>query len=469
MWTKGNLYLDLPRDCGDATAIAHRGREIPYGEFFESIDRFAAHIRARGVPIAGRVGIVGLEGPDLLAAIYGCAKVGAVSVPLPRGDPARNEAALEAARARLVLSECPDSLPEASDVAAHPEAMVIFTSGTTSEGRKGVILGHEGISSTAAFMNKAMGVDASIRECVFAPLDHAFGFGRCHAVLMTRGTLLLQEERLGFEPLFESLAAPGTNALSTVPSVLATLLRLSRKRFETAGAGLRWVQTGAMRFDRSFRDTLCEAFPNARIYLHYGLSEAMRVTFMELHGEAGKRHTEGRPSAGVEIAILGESGERLGPGREGTIAIRGRNLALGYLNEDAWRASCRDGWFVTADRGSLDEDGYLVFAGRSDDVINANGNMVHPDEIEARLHRLLAKRAFSVLGMPDPRGVKDKIVVLAIEGRAECTAEDIAREMEGAADFMIPRIVISLERLPRTASGKVSRAQLAKELAGRLT
>jgi len=262
--------------------------------------------------------------------------------------------------------------------------------------------------------------------------------------------------------------ARNASALSTAPSVLATLLRISRKRFETAGAGLRWIQTGAMRFGRSFREQLCDAFPGARIYLHYGLSEAMRVTFMELQSEVGKRHTEGRPSAGVEIAILGEAGERLGPGREGTIAIRGRNVALGYLNEDAWRASCRDGWFVTADRGSVDEDGYLVFAGRSDDVINANGNIVHPDEIEARLHGLLAKRAFAVLGIPDPRDVKDKIIVLAIEGRAECTAEDVARGMQGAPDFMIPRIVISLERLPRTASGKVSRAQLAKELAGRL-
>jgi long-chain acyl-CoA synthetase len=467
MQTGRNLYLDLPQNAPHSIAILERGRPTTFEELFSHIDRYARYLCAQGVTGRDRVGILGLTTLEYLAAVYACARIGAAAVPLPAEDPVRIKAAREAARVRLVVEQpVPDV--HATVISSHnPEAMVIFTSGTTSEGRKGVILGHEGISSTAAFMNRAMNVDKSIRECVYAPLDHAFAFGRCHAVLMTGGTLMLEAERRGFEPLFDALSS-GANALSTVPSMLATLLRLSEGRLKAAGAGLRWIQTGAMRFDRAFRDQLCRVFPGARIFLHYGLSEAMRVTFIELHETPLKRHTEGQPADGVEIAILDENGERLGPGSEGRIAVRGRNLALGYVDNEAWQRCLRDGWFVTADRGSLDEDGYLVFAGRSDDVINVNGNLVHPDEIESRLFGFLGRHNFSVVGVSDPRNVKDKVVVLAVEGDPGIGLEEIVEAMAGTVDYMIPHRLVKLERLPRTASGKVSRAMLAKELADRL-
>jgi long-chain acyl-CoA synthetase len=467
MQTGRNLYLDLPQNAPQSIAILERGRPTTFEELFGHIDRYARYLCAQGVTGRDRVGILGLTNLEYLAAVYACARIGAAAVPLPAEDPVRFKAAREAARVRLLVEQpVPDV--HATVISSHnPEAMVIFTSGTTSEGRKGVILGHEGISSTAAFMNRAMNVDRSIRECVYAPLDHAFAFGRCHAVLMAGGTLMLEAERRGFEPLFDSLAR-GANALSTVPSMLATLLRLSEARLKAAGAGLRWIQTGAMRFDRAFRDQLCRVFPGARIFLHYGLSEAMRVTFIELHETPLKRHTEGQPADGVEIAILDENGERLGPGSEGRIAVRGRNLALGYVDNEAWQRCLRDGWFVTADRGSLDEDGYLVFAGRSDDVINVNGNLVHPDEIESRLFGFLGRHNFSVVGVSDPRNVKDKVVVLAVEGDPGIGLEEIVEAMAGTVDYMIPHRLVKLERLPRTASGKVSRAMLAKELADRL-
>lgn len=458
------LYSELYRASAAKTAAMWRGRSYSYAEFFERIEDYASHFQQQGVRVGDRIGIPAGHRVDYLAAVYACSRIGAVAVPFAPQDRQRAEGALQAAGVRLVAEHEPER--GARSVEGITEAaMVIFTSGTTSEGRKGVILGQAGISGTASFMNRAMRVDQSIRECVFAPLDHAFAFGRCHAVLSIGGTLLLENESGGFEQFFSSLAE--ANALSTVPSILATLLRISRRRLELAGGGVRWIQTGAMRFDLSFREGLCDVFPAARIFLHYGLSEAMRVTFLDVHNEAHKRHTEGRPAEGVEIAILDEEGKPLPAGTEGRIAVRGRNLALGYIDAAAWQKVCRDGWFVTADRGKLDEDGYLVFSGRADDVINANGHIVHPDEIESRLHRLLRNRAFSVVGVPDPRGIKDKVIVLAVEGDAP-SVEAIAAAMGNVPDFMIPRIVVAVDRLPTTATGKVIRAKLAADLAARV-
>jgi long-chain acyl-CoA synthetase len=460
-----NLYEDIAHADPDRLAIIDQGAEYSYRDFLRRIDVYASWIQRSGPPHA-RVGIVGLSRFDYLAAVYACAKVGAVAVPGSSNDKQRTQAILQAAGVALTIDSPPSDEPANIERASTQEAMILFTSGTTSEGRKGVILGHEGISTTARFMNRAMGVDRTIRELVYAPLDHAFAFGRCHAVLMAQGTLILVN-LTGFVALFDAIRKYKANALSAAPSVLASILRASSKTLAEAGAELRWIQTGAMRFDPTFRDRLCDAFPGARIYLHYGLSEAMRVTFLELQGAPHKRHTEGGPADGVEIAILGPDGEQLARGEQGIIAVRGRNVCLGYTDPALWKKSCRDGWFVTSDRGLIDEDGFLVFSGRDDDAINANGFLVHPDEIESRLQRLFATQAFTVLGLPDPNCIKDKIIVVCVEGATAITLTDVAAAMSGSEAHMIPQTLTWVETLPLTVTGKVNRAELAKRLAQR--
>jgi long-chain acyl-CoA synthetase len=459
-----NLYENLAVARSDALAIVTNTESLTYGHLFERIELFGGYLQAKGVHSGDRVGLRGLSDSDYLAAVYGCAKIGAVAVPFGRDEGSeRVNSAMRAANVKLMISNRPPGKLETTLSETFHEAMVIFTSGTTSSNRKGVILGHDGISSTASFMNRAMGVDSSIKECVFAPLDHAFGFGRAHSVLTANGTLVLPGMgNLG--KLLDTLEMPGINAFSTVPSILASILKFHTKRIRSAGANLRCIQTGAMRFDQSFRNQLCEIFPSSRIYLHYGLSEAMRVTFIELQTEVTKRHTEGRPAEGVDIAILGDRGEILQSGSEGTIAVRGKNVALGYLDQSAWHSTYRDGWFITSDRGKLDEDGYLIFSGRVDDVINTNGYIIHPDEIESRLHHLFSRQNFSVVGLSDPHGIKDKIIVLAVEGECYLTLEDLVVAMGDAPNYMVPKNIVSVNEIPRTASGKVSRTKLIEQI-----
>jgi len=310
-------------------------------------------------------------------------------------------------------------------------------------------------------MNERMQVDTDIRECVFAPVDHAFAIGRCHAVLLAGGTLLLGTDALGVESFFDAFLKHGANALSAPPSVLITLLKTSPQRFRAA-ARLRWIQTGAMRFDKRFRELLSQMFPEARIFTHYGLSEAMRATFLDVQGTPEKLHTEGRAADGVEIGIFNERRERLPAGMDGIIGIKGRNVCLGYVDRDEWQRTYEDGWFFTSDRGLLDEDGYLVFSGRADDVVNVNGFIVHPDEIESRLAPLFPTQAFSVVGIPDPAGLKDSIVVLCIEGAVSVSPEQVRSALREAEEFMVPKNIIAMRELPRTHTGKVIRAQLSK-------
>jgi acyl-coenzyme A synthetase/AMP-(fatty) acid ligase len=455
-----NLYAELPKEALSKTAVIFDGVSYSYASFFERIDSFAASICSRSAEPADRVGVSGLSRLDCLAAMYACAKTGTVYVPIST-DPQRAEAASRAADIRLRIEGTAKHSHGHVEPASCPEAMIIFTSGTTSSSRKGVIVGHDNISSTARFMNERMQVDGDIRECVFAPVDHAFAIGRCHAVLVAGGTLLLGTDKLGVESLFDAFLKHGANALSAPPSVLVTLLGTSPERFRSA-ARLRWLQTGAMRFDPTFRESLCRMFPETGIFTHYGLSEAMRATFLDVQGSPEKIHTEGRAADGVEIGIFNERRERLPAGADGIIGIKGRNVCLGYVDTEQWRTTYEDGWFFTSDRGLLDEDGYLVFLGRADDAVNVNGFIVHPDEIESRLAPLFPTQAFSVVGVPDPAGLKDSIVVLCIEGAVSVSPDQIRSALDGAEKFMVPKNIIAMQQLPRTHTGKVMRAQLSR-------
>ena len=459
-----NLYSEICRSRLQKTACVFGDHEYTYRDFLGEIEAFSEALGQQGVACGDRVGLTSYDNFRLLVAIYACAKLGAVAVPLPFDSRERMEGARRAAAIKSTWAEYPELGRKdfSSQYVTFDEALVIFTSGTTSSSLKGVRLSHRAISSTARFMNTAMEVDDSIVECVHASIDHAFGFVRCHAVLAIGGTLVLSGI-LTFGRLFESLENFRCNALATAPSILSTLLKVSRERLASFAGQIRWIQAGAMRFDSHYRVQLCSALPKTRIFIHYGLSEALRATFFELNRNLDKVHTEGPAASGMQIRILDEQHRELPRNVEGIIAVKGEHLFSGYLSADAPFDS--EGWFITSDRGWLDGEGFLNFAGRNDDVINYNGKLIHPDEIETKLVSLFGNANYSVVGMADPSRLKDAIVVLFVESSCEVTLQDVVRHLSSEDNVMIPSRIISVDRLPRTRSGKVNRVELRKLVA----
>lgn len=341
------------------------------------------------------------------------------------------------------------------------EAMVIYTSGTTGV-PKGVILGNASISHVTSFMNKYMQVDSSISEMVIAPLDHAFGFGRCHSVLKAGGNLFIGSNKPDIRLMISALDEKKINAISIMPSLLTQIMKVVRVPLENVSSNLKWLQTGAMKFKLEDKNTLCDIFPGTTICMHFGMSESMRTTFINLNKEPTKRHTEGRPSEGTEVVIMDESGSILPPNTEGRLAMKGKSLALGYIDQDYWKDSLYNDWFMSNDIALLDENGYLHYRGRNDDIINLNGLLIHPDEVEVKLKPILGDVNFSIAGISDPRGVRDRVIALFIEGVEDkmINVEYISKQWDDIERHMIPSYIFWMEEFPRTKTGKVIRSKL---------
>jgi acetyl-CoA synthetase/medium-chain acyl-CoA synthetase len=201
----------------------------------------------------------------------------------------------------------------------------------------------------------------------------------------------------------------------------------------------------------------------------YGQTETVLLcgNFPWLEVRAGSM---GKPSPGFDLAVVDDAGEPLGPGREGDIAVRvspERPLGLfaEYWNDpEATRACVRGDWYVTGDRGVVDEDGYFWFVGRADDVIVSAGYRIGPFEVESALVEHPAVAEAAVVASPDPiRGeIVKAFVVLApgFEGSPALAAELQEHVKATTAPYKYPREVEFVADLPKTVSGKIRRVEL---------
>jgi hypothetical protein len=337
-------------------------------------------------------------------------------------------------------------------------AQILFTSGTEFAA-KGVVLSHRNLADVVCRLNDVMHVDSSIREYVGVPVYHSFGFGRCRAVAAAGGLFFIPEN--GFNPLEvrEMLQSGKINAVSAVPSLWRVLLA-NKKLFGAEAAKLKWIEIGSQYMSWEEKDALRKLFNNAVIVQHYGLTEASRTTFLEVHSAPIESlETVGRPVGKTEVKLA----------TDGRIMIRGPHVAAGYLIDGTLSPIVNeDGWFTTNDLGTL-SFGYLSYQGRADDVINCGGIKVSPDLVEAHICRQLGLTAGVVVTrIPDPiRGdgilvVKTPEVPVDIPTLHTAAASAILQFGIRGGDAIK---VWTMDSFPTTDSGKIQRKKISEAFA----
>jgi non-ribosomal peptide synthetase component E (peptide arylation enzyme) len=179
--------------------------------------------------------------------------------------------------------------------------------------------------------------------------------------------------------------------------------------------------------------------------------------------------TEGRPYDGTEIRILGAGGAPLPAGEVGDVVVNGPSRFLGFLgNDELTRESLTEwGGYRTGDLGYLDEDGHLVYVGRSKDIIRRGGVTVLPAELEPVLLRHPAIHEVAVVPLPDERlGERACAAVILEPGAPVPTLADLQEflEQEGVAKYTWPESIEIFDDFPRTASLKVVKRDVVREI-----
>jgi acyl-CoA synthetase (AMP-forming)/AMP-acid ligase II len=217
-------------------------------------------------------------------------------------------------------------------------------------------------------------------------------------------------------------------------------------------------------------EKLRRLFPQAKIFSMYGLTECKRVSYLPPAEIDRRARSVGRAMPNVEAYVVDETGERVPPGTVGELVVRGSNVMAGYWElPEATAGALRPGpvpgelVLHTGDLFQTDEDGYLYFVGRRDDMIKTRGQRVSPREVEEVLHRLQGVAEAAVLGVPDPvLGTAIKAVVRPAPGARLTAQEVMAHCLQYLEDFMVPKLVEFRDTMPTTDTGKVSKRELSQ-------
>jgi acyl-coenzyme A synthetase/AMP-(fatty) acid ligase len=205
----------------------------------------------------------------------------------------------------------------------------------------------------------------------------------------------------------------------------------------------------------------------------YGLTECKRVSYLPPEELDRRPASVGIAIPGTEVYIVGDDGERLAPGQIGELVVRGSHVTRGYwrapeLTAERFRPGPWPGETVlyTGDLFRMDEDGYLYFVARKDDVIKCRGEKVGPREVENAVCQLDGVAEAAVVGVPDPLlGQAVALIVVPRDGTSLTERQVRAHCARTLDDFMQPRYIQIAADLPRTENGKIDKLRIGRELA----
>jgi acyl-CoA synthetase (AMP-forming)/AMP-acid ligase II len=281
---------------------------------------------------------------------------------------------------------------------------------------------------------------------------------------LTAGATLVLDRRFHRHEFWETVAEHDVTWINLVPAILGILAEYP---VPVRPRRLRFIRSASAPLPDAIRHRI-EVLAGAPVVESYGMTEAAsQITAMPLDG-SGPAGSCGRP-VGTDVEVRGSDGRPAPPDTIGQIWIRGSGVINAYDRGRAAERFDAGGWLDTGDRGSLDADGYLFLAGRSDDVINRGGELLYPREIEEVLIADPGVRDAVVIGRPDPiLGQVPVAYVIpvhspdTIESLHELLERLSARCAAQLSPYKVPQAIHPVESLPRAATGKIQRQVLAQ-------
>ena len=362
-----------------------------------------------------------------------------------------------------------EPLSEPVKVIPNDLAALIYTSGSTGF-PKGVMQTHQSMVFAAWSLIEYQRLTEQHRIMLVLPI--AFDYG-LYQLLMTMklGATLIVERSFTFPALiykrieeFEASVFPG------VPTIFAMMIS-SHKKKPLCFPTINRITNTAAALPEEFVPSLKEIFPNALIYKMYGLTECKRVSYLEPELVDEKPASVGKAIPGTEIYLLSQDGKAVPPGETGILYVRGPHVMAGYWKQPELsarmlksgklpgeRVLCTQDWF------RMDEDGFFYFVGRTDDIIKTRGEKVSPIEVENVLHGMPEIREAAVIGIPDETFGQSIKAYVSLEKNADLNDKKIKKYcMAHLENFMVPKDIVFMDDLPKTANGKIDKKFLAEK------
>jgi len=481
-------------------AIRFAGREVSYAALAARAEAVARALTAAGVGAGDRIAFLGLNHPEAIALLFACARVGAMLAPLNwRLAAPELRATLADCTPKLLVAEAPfasgiesltQDLPSirtvvlgdapggenyesfvaagASTPAPHAgddrlPVLLCYTSGSTGR-PKGVLLTQGALFYNAVNSTHMHGITAADRVLTTLPLFHVGGLNILTLPALHAGATVTLHAKFDPEATLAAIEREAITLTVLVPAQIDALRALPPWKSARLDS-LRMITTGSQIVPpRIFEIVHARGIPLVEVY---GSTETAPIaTYMPAHEARRKAGSAGLPAMHCEIRVADQSGADVAPGASGEILVRGPNVMTGYWGDPAATAEAmRDGWFHSGDVGHLDAEGWLVVDGRIKDMIISGGENIYPAEIENVLAECESVAEVAVVGRPDERWGESVVAVIVPRPGRTVTEREVAAALEGrVARYKHPRAIVTVAQLPRTALGKVQKAEV-RELA----
>jgi acyl-CoA synthetase (AMP-forming)/AMP-acid ligase II len=330
----------------------------------------------------------------------------------------------------------------------------MLTSGTTGR-PKGCIKSHKSYlhSCIINFTSKRM-VEGE-RELLVVPIYYNSGRSSLITQLSFAGSVHLRD-RFESQEALQIIQERKITCLALAPNHCSELLDYpSLKDYDISS--LRVLRKAGLPFQKRMLQSIMENIC-PQVFQAYGGTEFSEATVLKPEEQLSKIGSAGLPVWGTEIQVVDHVGNVLPAGTQGILCVRGPSVCDGYFNDQqATKEAFVDGWYRSGDLGYLDEDGYLYISGREKNLIKTGGINVAPVEIEDVILTFPEVSDVSVVGVADDRwGTAVKAVVALKPGMTLTQADLLNRCAENLSRYKLPKVVEFVEKIPRTALGKLA-------------
>lgn len=487
-------------DMGDRPAVIYKDEPISYREMEARVTRFANALTDLGVGRGDKVAVMLNNCPEFIVTFFACSYLGAVAVPVNIFYKERELEFLLRDSDSVALVATPTFAEFYSKIAEKPPlfkwlittgpyeegllfrdleergsgspldiavgeddvAEILYTSGTTGV-PKGTMLTQGNLFFHADAIIGVLELAGDDRALMVVPMFHGYGITVMLCCFRV-GTCFVLMDPFDAEAVFRAIEK---HRVTFLPMVVAMYYMVynhpERDKYDLSS--LRIGISGASAMPAQLMQD-CSSALSITILEAWGLTECSASATIQRMNMPYKEGSVGLAHPGVEVGVMDDAGNLLGPNEVGELVIRGPLVMKGYYKRpEETEAALRGGWLHSGDMGYYDEEGYFFMVDRKKEMVNVGGEKVFPREVEELIYTHPAIAEAALIPQPDAKLGEIPVAVVALKPGASLSEGELVEFLsERLARFKVPRRVVILDSLPRNPIGKIVKKELVRML-----